>query len=200
MTPHAYGCSVPGLTRFAPHHYSGPDRHPCPPAPIGGERGIRTPGRVAPTLAFQASPFSHSDISPQIGRKRTSAATASLPQKNGSKERQQSRARKRDSASVLLAERGGFEPPVGLPLHWFSKPARSATPAPLPESRAGDCRHGPLGCKGLSFALGQENKRNLPPGPASGAQSRSIQRERRSRKKALSSSALSTANTPSTLW
>jgi site-specific recombinase XerD len=28
-------------------------------------------------------------------------------------------------------ERGGFEPPVHLRAHWFSKPARSATPAPL---------------------------------------------------------------------
>ena len=29
-------------------------------------------------------------------------------------------------------ERGGFEPPVLLRAHWFSKPARSAAPTPLP--------------------------------------------------------------------
>ena len=31
----------------------------------------------------------------------------------------------------LLPERGGFEPPVRLPVHWFSKPAPSATRTPL---------------------------------------------------------------------
>ena len=31
---------------------------------IGGERGIRTLGRVSPTHAFQACSFNHSDISP----------------------------------------------------------------------------------------------------------------------------------------
>src|SRR5437764_10389080 len=30
----------------------------------GGERGIRTLGRVSPTHAFQACSFNHSDISP----------------------------------------------------------------------------------------------------------------------------------------
>ncbi len=31
----------------------------------------------------------------------------------------------------MLAEREGFEPPVRSPSQWFSKPSRSATPAPL---------------------------------------------------------------------
>src|SRR6202051_4427123 len=31
----------------------------------GGERGIRTLGRVSPTHAFQACSFNHSDISPR---------------------------------------------------------------------------------------------------------------------------------------
>jgi hypothetical protein len=31
---------------------------------VGGERGIRTLGRVSPTHAFQACSFNHSDISP----------------------------------------------------------------------------------------------------------------------------------------
>ena len=30
----------------------------------GGEEGIRTPGTIARTLAFQASPFDHSGTSP----------------------------------------------------------------------------------------------------------------------------------------
>src|SRR5262245_3575635 len=33
-------------------------------AKAGGERGIRTLGRVSPTHAFQACSFNHSDISP----------------------------------------------------------------------------------------------------------------------------------------
>ena len=33
--------------------------------------------------------------------------------------------------SFLQAERGGFEPPVRLPAHRFSKPAHSTTLAPL---------------------------------------------------------------------
>src|SRR2546425_8127858 len=33
---------------------------------IGGERGIRTHGRVSPTHAFQACSFNHSDISPSL--------------------------------------------------------------------------------------------------------------------------------------
>ena len=33
-------------------------------AKVGGERGIRTLGRVSPTHAFQACSFNHSDISP----------------------------------------------------------------------------------------------------------------------------------------
>src|SRR3954471_19142386 len=32
----------------------------------GGERGIRTLGRVSPTHAFQACSFNHSDISPHL--------------------------------------------------------------------------------------------------------------------------------------
>src|SRR5262245_42495245 len=35
-------------------------------AKVGGERGIRTLGRVSPTHAFQACSFNHSDISPCI--------------------------------------------------------------------------------------------------------------------------------------
>src|SRR5258707_11905762 len=35
-------------------------------AKFGGERGIRTHGRVAPTHAFQACSFNHSDISPHV--------------------------------------------------------------------------------------------------------------------------------------
>jgi hypothetical protein len=31
----------------------------------------------------------------------------------------------------ILAERKGFEPPIGFPLYRFSKPARSTAPAPL---------------------------------------------------------------------
>jgi hypothetical protein len=34
---------------------------------VGGERGIRTLGRVSPTHAFQACSFNHSDISPLSG-------------------------------------------------------------------------------------------------------------------------------------
>src|SRR6266404_3486915 len=33
---------------------------------FGGERGIRTLGRVSPTHAFQACSFNHSDISPYV--------------------------------------------------------------------------------------------------------------------------------------
>ena len=33
---------------------------------VGGERGIRTLGRVSPTHAFQACSFNHSDISPSL--------------------------------------------------------------------------------------------------------------------------------------
>jgi hypothetical protein len=33
---------------------------------VGGERGIRTLGRVSPTHAFQACSFNHSDISPYL--------------------------------------------------------------------------------------------------------------------------------------
>ena len=42
----------------------------CHPSPensqvkVGGERGIRTLGRVSPTHAFQACSLNHSDISP----------------------------------------------------------------------------------------------------------------------------------------
>jgi hypothetical protein len=38
-------------------------------------------------------------------------------------------------------ERGGFEPPVLLRAHWFSKPARSAAPTPL---RIRLLQHGPI--------------------------------------------------------
>ena len=35
-------------------------------AKAGGEKGIRTLGRISPTHAFQACSFNHSDISPYI--------------------------------------------------------------------------------------------------------------------------------------
>ncbi len=49
------------------------------------------------------------------------------------------RATGRACAAEKVAERGGFEPPVPLRTHWFSKPARSAALSPLHvfvESRA----------------------------------------------------------------
>src|SRR3990172_12267589 len=48
-------------------HVSGMIRYTCPlngPKEIGGERGIRTLGRISPTHAFQACSFNHSDIYP----------------------------------------------------------------------------------------------------------------------------------------
>jgi hypothetical protein len=39
---------------------------PIPSEKVGGERGIRTLGRVSPTHAFQACSFNHSDISPYL--------------------------------------------------------------------------------------------------------------------------------------
>ncbi len=36
----------------------------------GGEKGIRTPGGVAPTTVFETAPFDHSGISPLIGSRR----------------------------------------------------------------------------------------------------------------------------------
>jgi hypothetical protein len=52
--------------------------------------------------------------------------------------------------SLKSTERGGFEPPVHLRAHWFSKPARSATPAPLHQWGIQQC--GPCGksCVGLT--------------------------------------------------
>src|SRR5205814_58991 len=41
----------------------------------GGERGIRTLGRVSPTHAFQACSFNHSDISPFGWNQQFSGAT-----------------------------------------------------------------------------------------------------------------------------
>src|SRR5436190_8197730 len=42
-----------------------------------------------------------------------------------------------------MAERGGFEPPVQLPVHWFSKPAHSTALAPLRgRLGTGDARYG----------------------------------------------------------
>ena len=43
------------------------------------------------------------------------------------------------------AERGGFEPPVPLPAHRFSRPARSTTPAPLRRFRRGGSGPGGIG-------------------------------------------------------
>ena len=42
----------------------------------GGEGGIRTHGRVSPTLAFEASSFNRSDTSPQMPIHSSGAATA----------------------------------------------------------------------------------------------------------------------------
>jgi hypothetical protein len=42
----------------------------------GGEGGIRTHGRVSPTLAFEASSFNRSDTSPQLYAHSSGAATA----------------------------------------------------------------------------------------------------------------------------
>jgi hypothetical protein len=45
-------------------------------------------------------------------------------------------------AALLITERVGFEPTELIKVHWFSKPARSATPAPLqpvlPARKGGD--------------------------------------------------------------
>ena len=42
-----------------------PERAEAPPrGELNGERGIRTPGRVTPTHAFQACAFNRSAISP----------------------------------------------------------------------------------------------------------------------------------------
>ena len=50
---------VPGLNEVSPRRQTLPAL-----TWIGGERGIRTLGRVSPTHAFQACSFNHSDISP----------------------------------------------------------------------------------------------------------------------------------------
>ena len=50
-------------------HVSGMNCYPClrnGPVKAGGERGIRTLGRVSPTHAFQACAFNHSAISPSL--------------------------------------------------------------------------------------------------------------------------------------
>ena len=46
---------------------------------VGGERGIRTLGRVSPTHAFQACSFNHSDISPFDALRSLAASRASGP-------------------------------------------------------------------------------------------------------------------------
>src|ERR1700680_3939714 len=48
----------------------------------GGEGGIRTHGRVSPTLAFEASSFNRSDTSPQLFSHSNGAATAGQPPVN----------------------------------------------------------------------------------------------------------------------
>src|SRR5690242_9180801 len=47
----------------------------------GGEGGIRTHGRVSPTLAFEASSFNRSDTSPQLFRHSIGAMVAGQRQR-----------------------------------------------------------------------------------------------------------------------
>ena len=68
-SPHAYGCSLPGLTRFTPLPCSGPDKHhlrePGSRRNKLAERGgFEPPATFWAALAFQASSLSRSVTSP----------------------------------------------------------------------------------------------------------------------------------------
>ena len=64
LPAHALSKRAPSATRTSLHKApEGLRREPR----IGGEGGIRTPGRVAPTLVFETSPFSRSGTSPLTG-------------------------------------------------------------------------------------------------------------------------------------
>ena len=64
----------------------------------------------------------------------------------------------------MLSERGGFEPPVPFRAHWFSKPAPSATRAPL--LRSAKRRQKPHSPDAVLSTLGRRSHESMvqPPG------------------------------------
>ncbi len=124
----------------------------------GGEGGIRTPGTVSRTHAFQACSFSHSDTSPhrngRVGWASSNEGAGPREEKNGGEGEIRTpgtlastpvfetgpfgrsgtsppRPTRPSGSPEIMAEREGFEPPVPLRAQRFSKPPRSATPASL---------------------------------------------------------------------
>src|SRR5687768_2579422 len=109
----------------------------------GGEGGIRTHGTLPGTTVFETVPFDHSGTSPKDCSQRTPSgrAVASLPPRGGRDRGRGAMDRTTLSARWLsstggsaeplatparrriVAERVGFEPTVGFPLHTLSKRA-----------------------------------------------------------------------------
>ena len=106
--------------------------------------GFEPPASFWPAPAFQAGSLSHSVTPPHMPQIAAKACPGwawdrqqILREQSGPRQSRNFRTRtlldsSRSTVSPReMAERGGFEPPVAFRLHWFSKPAHSATLAPL---------------------------------------------------------------------